>query len=82
MKNEVKKKKQTLSGKVVKISSEKTIDVEVVSYRMHPKYQKKFKDTKRYLVHDEKNRSVLGENIVFSLCSPKSKRKCFEVIES
>lgn len=82
MKNELKKKKQILSGKVVKISSEKTIAVEVVSYRMHPKYQKKFKDTKRYLVHDEKKRFGLGDTIAFSVCSPKSKRKCFEVIES
>ncbi len=81
MKNEVKKKKQIFSGKVVKISSEKTIAVEVVSYRMHPKYQKKFKDTKRYLVHDEKKRFGVGENVTFSVGKPRSKRKCFEVIE-
>ena len=42
------KKNKVFSGTVIKKSSDKTVCVEVVMYKMHEKYRKKYKSTKRY----------------------------------
>lgn len=68
-------------GEVVRLSSEKTLCVEVVRYEMHPKYRKKYKKTKRYLVHDEHGTCKVGDTVRFSSCRPHSKRKNFEVVD-
>jgi len=80
MENEVQEKKGLFVGRVIRVSSEKTLSVEVVSYKLHPKYRKKYKDTKHYLVHNEKEQVNVGDMISFAPCRPRSKRKRFEII--
>lgn len=80
MENEVQEKKGLFVGRVIRVSSEKTLSVEVVSYKLHPKYRKKYKDTKHYLVHNEKEQVNVGDMISFASCRPRSKRKRFEII--
>ncbi|QQS61571.1 MAG: 30S ribosomal protein S17 [Candidatus Moraniibacteriota bacterium] len=77
---EVRSKRTLFTGEVVRLSSEKTLCVEVVRYEMHPKYRKKYKKTKRYLVHDELGKCKVGNLIRFSSCRPHSKRKSFEFL--
>jgi len=86
-KSKTSEKKQEANGKrgfvgsVVRVSAPKTLAVDVVTYKMHPKYRKKYKSTKRYLVHDESGAIVQGDAVKFVSSRPHSKRKRFEVIE-
>ena len=65
----------TKKGTVTKISGEKTIKVEVHSYKTHPKYKKQYRVTKNFLVHDEKESAVVGDLVEISQSAPISKRK-------
>lgn len=65
----------TKTGTVTKISGEKTIKVEVHSYKTHPKYKKQYRVTKNFLVHDETSSAVIGDVVTIAQTSPISKRK-------
>ena len=69
--------KRVLVGKVVKISSEKTIKVEVEKKFQHPLYRKTIKRHKRYLVHFEGdlNEIEIGNVVSITACTHISKRK-------
>jgi small subunit ribosomal protein S17 len=47
---------------------------------MHPIYKKFIVRSKKYLAHDEQNRSKVGDNVRIRECRPISKRKCWEVL--
>jgi len=66
-------------GKVTSTKMQKTIVVEVTRLWMHPKYQKKVKRTKKYLVHDEKSLAGLGDTVQFNESVPISKLKRFRL---
>ena len=68
-------RKQVLVGKVVSASCDKTITIEVVTYRKHPLYHKNVKTTKKYAVHDEENKAKVGDNIKAVSSRPLSKTK-------
>ena len=68
------------SGIVVSDVNDKTIIVAVNRFVTHPKYLKKYRETKKYAVHDPQNRYKIGEKVTFRLCSPISKRKRFIVV--
>ncbi|MEK7195999.1 MAG: 30S ribosomal protein S17, partial [Patescibacteria group bacterium] len=53
MANEIIKLKRRLSGKVVSDKMQKTVVVEVVRLKIHPKYGKQYKVTDRFKAHDE-----------------------------
>lgn len=67
-------------GKVVSAKMDKTIIVEVVSFKTHPKYIKKYKSSQRYKVHDEANRYKEGDIVEIVPCRPISKDKSYKVI--
>lgn len=69
-------------GIVVSDKLDKTIVVEVVDYKTHPLYEKKYKSTKKYKVHDEENHFKIGDKVEFIECRPISKDKRWKVIES
>jgi small subunit ribosomal protein S17 len=77
-KNRIIRKKQ---GIVVSDKADKTIVVAVTDFKTHPKYLKRFKSTKRYKVHDEKNEYKTGDKIAFVECKPISKDKNWKVVE-
>ena len=70
----------TKQGVVVKKSGDKTIKVEVREYRRHPKYQKSFPVTKRFLAHDEQNSAVEGDVVTIVQARPVSKRKSWNLV--
>ena len=47
--------KRKLEGEVVSDKMDKTIVVEVTTLKAHPKYKKRYKSSKKYKAHDEKN---------------------------
>lgn len=77
---EVKKNNRSLEGVVVGDKMDKTIVVKVTRAKMHPKYKKQYKVSKKYKVHDEKNEYKIGENVKFFECRPISKDKSWRVI--
>ena len=68
-------KKQEIVGKVVSDSCDKTITIEVVTYRKHPLYKKNVKTTKKYAVHDEENKAKVGDIVKAVSSRPISKTK-------
>jgi len=74
--------KRQYSGKVFSDKMDKTIIVEVVRYKMHSKYKKRYFVSKKYAVHDEKNRFKKGDKVKFVECRPLSRRKKWRVIYS
>ena len=71
------KKKQEIVGKVVSAACDKTITIEVVTYKKHPLYKKNVKTTKKYAVHDEENKAKVGDTVKAVSCRPISKTKKF-----
>ena len=67
--------KQEIVGKVVSATNNKTITIEVVTYKKHPLYKKNVKTTKKYAVHDEENKAKVGDTVKAVSCRPISKTK-------
>ncbi len=68
-------------GTVVKISGEKTVKVEVVEYRAHPKYKKQYRVTKNFLVQNDGFNVKEGDNVVITPCRKLSKRKSWTLVD-
>ena len=69
--------KRIFKGKVVKNKNDKTITVDVETTYMHKKYKKFLKKNKKYSVHDEENKSKIGDYVQFIESKPISKTKRF-----
>jgi len=75
------KNRRKLKGLVVSDKMKKTIVVEVVTMKMHPKYKKQYKVSKKYKVHDEKNEAKVGQEVIFQECRPLSRDKKWRLIK-
>lgn len=74
--------KRVLAGKVISNSSDKTVTVLVERRFMHPVMKKTVKKSKKYRAHDANNSVHLGDKVQIGECSPISKTKSWEVIET
>jgi len=72
--------KRRFNGVVVSDKMNKTIVVRVDRVRVHPKYKKRYVVSKKYKVHDEKNKFKEGDGVVFVECRPLSKDKRWRVL--
>ena len=68
-------------GVVTSDKMEKSIVVSEVFRVKHPMYGKFLLKTKKYVVHDEKNDSNIGDTVKIMETRPISKRKCWRLIE-
>lgn len=64
-----------LKGMVISDKMDKTVMVKVVSWKTHPLYQKKYKQDKKYKVHDPENQLKVGDEILIEEYRPISKDK-------
>ncbi len=71
--------KQTMKGVVVSDKMDKTVVVKVETIKTHPKYLKRYKVSKKYKAHDEKNEFKIGDRVLLVEGQPKSKEKKWEV---
>ncbi len=62
-------------GSVVSKSGAKTIVVEVNTYKVHPKYKKRYRVTKKFHAHDEKDVFQVGDQVTIYETRPLSKLK-------
>ena len=72
--------KKKFQGMVVSDKMDKTIVVRIDRVKVHPKYKKRYTVSKRYKVHDEKNKFKEGDKASFVECRPLSKGKKWRVI--
>jgi small subunit ribosomal protein S17 len=68
-------------GEVVSTAMNKTVIVRVDSMVMHSKYNKNYKVSKRYAVHDEKSMAKKGDMVKIVECRPISKTKKWRLVE-
>ena len=73
--------KRKIKGKITSDKMDKTVVVEVESFKVHPRYRKRFKMHKKYKAHDEKNEYKTGDEVIIEETRPLSKDKSFRVIE-
>jgi small subunit ribosomal protein S17 len=73
--------KRKIKGKITSDKMDKTVVVEVESFKVHPRYRRRFKVHKKYKAHDEKNEYKIGDEVIIEETRPLSKDKTFRVIE-
>ncbi len=76
-----KSNKRKIKGIVVSDKMDKTIVVEVHRYKTHPKYQKRYRVTKKFFAHDPSNEVKEGDKVTIQEHRPLSKNKRWIVIE-
>ncbi|MEA2000893.1 MAG: 30S ribosomal protein S17 [Actinomycetota bacterium] len=68
-------------GIVISDVRDKTVTVEVVSSKSHPKYGKTVRIRKKFHAHDEQNDANLGDTVKIVETRPLSKTKRWRVSE-
>jgi small subunit ribosomal protein S17 len=68
-------------GLVVSNKMEKSIVVAVPRRIKHPIYHKYINKTTKYIAHDEKNESNIGDKVQLMECRPLSKRKSWRLVK-
>ncbi len=64
-----------LQGTVVSDKMEKTIVVQVIRRKKHPRYRKYVNERFRYKAHDERNEAKLGDTVRIVSSRPVSREK-------
>jgi small subunit ribosomal protein S17 len=77
---ETKKVKKTFTGTVVSNKMAKTLVVRVERTAVHPKYGKRYVQSKKYHVHDETMARKEGDVVEFVACRPYSRTKRWRVL--
>ncbi len=72
--------RRRIQGSVVGNKAEKTIIVQVESYKKHPKYKKRVQFRSKYYAHDEENVANVGDIVTIEECRPMSKTKRFKLV--
>jgi small subunit ribosomal protein S17 len=73
-------RRRTLAGRVVTDAMAKTIVVVVERTRLHPKYEKRYRTSRRFKVHDEENAYRVGDWVQFVETRPLSREKRWTVV--
>jgi len=69
------------TGVVISDARDKTVTVEVLDSKRHPKYGKTVPSRKKYHAHDEQNDARLGDTVRIVETRPLSKSKRWRVDE-
>jgi len=67
-------------GVVVSDVMDKTVVVQVLTYKEHPIYKKNYQSTTKFKAHDPENKYKVGDEITIYECRPLSKTKCWTVV--
>ncbi len=70
---------KTIIGTVSSNAGDKTIVVKVETRKTHPLYRKQYKETTKFMAHDEKNEAKVGDKVEIVECRPLSARKHFQL---
>lgn len=72
--------RKKLVGQVVSDKMNKTVVIEVVLVKKHPKYKKQYTIAKRYKAHDEKSEYHVGDTVEIEETKPMSREKRWTVV--
>ncbi len=72
--------KKRFNGIVIGDKMDKTIVVRVDRVKIHPKYKKRYTVSRKYKVHDEKNKYKIDDRVIFIECRPLSREKKWRVL--
>lgn len=72
---------RTKKGTVTSTKMDKTIVVKVDTYKVHPKYHKRFKISKKFYAHDDENQCKEGQLVIIKETKPLSKLKRWALVE-
>lgn len=75
----VKSARKVRKGVVVSDKMDKTIVVKVETVKLHKKYHKFIKQSRKFKAHDEANECRIGDTVEISEVRPLSKDKCWMV---
>ena len=73
--------RRTIQGVVKSTKMQKTILVTVMREFKHPKYEKRVRRTKHYVVHDEKGEAQVGDTIEMMETRKLSKTKNWRLVK-
>ncbi|MDO5037282.1 MAG: 30S ribosomal protein S17 [Tissierellia bacterium] len=73
--------RRVLQGRVVSDKMDKTITVAIESFKVHPLYTKRYKNTRNFKAHDEHNEAKIGDRVRLMETRPLSKDKRFRLVE-
>ncbi|MGM9928201.1 MAG: 30S ribosomal protein S17 [Bacillus sp. (in: firmicutes)] len=68
-------------GRVVSDKMDKTITVQVETYKKHSLYGKRVKYTKKFKAHDEQSQAKIGDIVKIMETRPLSATKRFRLVE-
>ncbi|MFW0837622.1 MAG: 30S ribosomal protein S17 [Candidatus Komeilibacteria bacterium] len=68
-------------GQIMSTKMQETAIVTVVTHKVHAKYKKNYKVTKKMACHNPKNKYKVGDVIIFEECRPLSKTKRWRIIK-
>jgi small subunit ribosomal protein S17 len=71
--------RRTLLGEVVSDKMDKTVVVQVIRRKRHPRYKKYVQQRLRYKAHDEKNDARTGDKVRIIETRPTSREKRWAV---
>ncbi len=71
---------RTKKGIVTSESGIKSVVVTVHTYKMHPKYGKKYRISKKFHAHDEEGVAKMGDTVIIAETRPVSKLKRWRVV--
>jgi len=78
---ETRKLRKERIGLVVSDKMDKSIVVVVERKVKHPMYGKYMKKTTKFMAHDDKNDSHIGDTVRIMETRPLSKNKCWRLVE-
>lgn len=70
-----------LTGTIISDKMQKTVVVRVDTLKMHSKYRKQYKVSKKFKAHDEAGEYKQGDTVVIQEVRPMSREKRWKVIE-
>ncbi len=73
--------RRTMQGIVVSSKMNKTVVVEVKTYKTHPIYKKRVQHTKRFKAHDEHEIAHDGDTVLIAETRPIAKTVHFRVVK-
>ncbi len=68
-------------GIVTSNKMEKTLVVQVHTYKMHPKYKKRYRTSKKFYADNPENKFQIGDEVTIFETRPLSKLKRWTVVE-
>ena len=73
---------RTKKGTIISDKMDQTVVVIVHTYKMHPKYKKKFRTSKKFYAHNPGNKYKIGDEITIQESKPLSKLKKWIIVDN